>query len=234
MGIVVKHILKHPKTGRLSFRRAYPPELRPFIRHAVGEKAPREHKVSLGAADVNAPGVLARYEQALSDYEAAVALARRAAAGTYDRLDAPTIAYIAKRFEVSWHEEEEKALAQAGEEWADKRRAGWLWMLDEYKGARVGRDYQSMEEWWGGTARAYLADQRLVLDPTDHESFEALCKALNDTVIGLSEASKARLAGNIVPVPAELEPPSKQRPDAPSAVSVPILATFGAYAQAQG
>jgi hypothetical protein len=157
VGIVVKHIFKHPKTGRLSFRRAYPPELRSLIPRAAGEKAPREHKVSLGAADINAPGVLARYEKALSDYEAVVALARRVEAGAYDGLDAPMIAYIAKRFEVDWHEEEEKSLASDGAEWAEKRLAGWLWMLDEYKEARVNRDFDLMEEWWGGTARAFLA-----------------------------------------------------------------------------
>lgn len=31
MGASVKYLHRHPKTGRLSFRRAYPPDLRPHI-----------------------------------------------------------------------------------------------------------------------------------------------------------------------------------------------------------
>ncbi len=46
MALLVQHILRHP-SGRVSFRRQYPPELRPFIPGPNGT-GPTVLKVSLG------------------------------------------------------------------------------------------------------------------------------------------------------------------------------------------
>ena len=48
MGQLLAYILKDKKTGRLSYRRAYPPELIPFLDVPAGKRqAPTELKRSL-------------------------------------------------------------------------------------------------------------------------------------------------------------------------------------------
>ena len=83
MAMLVHHILRHA-SGRVSFRRQYPPELRPFIPGPNGI-GPTVLKVSLGREGT--PGFLARYEAALAQWEATVAQARRLMLGQYDTLD---------------------------------------------------------------------------------------------------------------------------------------------------
>jgi hypothetical protein len=89
MGYMVRHIQADPKTGRLSYRRAYPAHLRPFI-----PKQPRELKASLGARSPNEPEALRRHAKAQAAYNHIVAIARLKAAGTSRHLteaDIPTL-----------------------------------------------------------------------------------------------------------------------------------------------
>lgn len=139
MPLLVQHILRHP-TGRVSFRRAYPPELRPFV---PGQR--RELKVSLG--DDKAPGFLSRYEAAATTYDATVSEARKHAAGAFDVLDAPEIAFLAKRFEVRWLERDERRRWQ-DEDHNAKVEAGLQWELDDFQRWRAEGDLQSIEERW--------------------------------------------------------------------------------------
>jgi hypothetical protein len=112
MGITVRHTREYA-SGRVIYRRAIPAELRAFV-------SKREHKVPLGRA--GEAGLLSRWEAAEAEYGALIVKAPRQQDGTFDRLDAPMIAYIAKRFEMDWHREEEKSLAAEGADWAEKRR----------------------------------------------------------------------------------------------------------------
>jgi integrase len=213
MGASVEHLQKDPKTGRLSFRRAFPPELRP---HIAGQ--PRELKRSLAAKNIAEPGALDRFKQAAADYERLTAQARKAASRTFDSLDGPTIAYLAKVFERDLHEGDERAVQEGR---AEQALAGWRWMLDEYRQWRVERDLDEMEAHWGRSAMGLLSHRGLVLDPADRDGFRRLCAALNDTAIAVSEVAKARLAGQIVPIPDEPPPPE-------TAVQVPSAAALGA------
>jgi hypothetical protein len=69
MGLLVKHTKEH-KSGRIEFRRAFPPELRDFIVDG-GNAGRREHKVPLGTRGT--PGLLSRWEAALADFDNIVA-----------------------------------------------------------------------------------------------------------------------------------------------------------------
>lgn len=96
MGIVVKHVTD-PATGLAEYRRKVPSDLLPFI---PGKEKLRwvYFKKALAARD--APDFGARLEAAKADYEAMVARARKMQAGAYDKLDSPTIAYLAEAFRV--------------------------------------------------------------------------------------------------------------------------------------
>ena len=67
MGLLVKHIQDHPG-GRKSFRRQYPPHLRPFLRRT-------QLRVSLGHPD--SPDFHERYAKAARQWDDDVALAER-------------------------------------------------------------------------------------------------------------------------------------------------------------
>jgi integrase len=230
MGIIVKHVQSHPKTGRLSFRRAYPPELLPFIPAGRAGKAPAALKVSLGTKDASSAEFHTRYSAALARFETTVAKARKAALGTYDTLDAPTIAHLGQLFEHEWLEQDERARWAKGPEGAERARAGWEWKLPDFKQWRADGDLDSIEEQWRDSACKLLEAQGLTLDPNDHASRQALCRELNDAAIRVSGIAQARLAGEVVPTP---DPPSPLATVvARRTPSVPLLATFDAYAEA--
>lgn len=220
MALVVKHTITH-SSGRISYRRIYPEKLRRFV---PGGKS--EHKISLGR--IGSPGLMGRYDAAANDYALTVATAQRRLSGEFDPLDAPMIAYLAKLFEVEWHQREERELEARGEEWADQERKGWLEMLDEYRQWRVEQDLDAMADWWGKAARELTTSRALVLDPNDGEGFRRLCRAMNDVAIVISKESKARLRGEVIPIPSEPERPHQDTTRRPH---VPILATFEAYAK---
>jgi integrase len=233
MGIFVKHVARHPKTGRLSFRRAYPPELLSFIATGRSGKGPTELKISLRTHDERDPQFLIRYSAALAQWDGTVAQARKAAAGAYDALDAPTIAYLGKVFEIEWLKDEERdRWAKGGDDWGARVRAGWDEHLDDFRGWRAGGDVEAIESQWRTHALALLEAQGKLIDPADHEGFLGLCRELNDAAIRVSAVSLARLAGETVappPPPAPIDP----RP-AHALGKVPLLATFDAYAAATG
>jgi hypothetical protein len=93
MGSRVDYLERHPRTGRLSYRRIYPANLRP---HIAGSH--RELKVSLGAAAITAPGASDKFNAAAVLYAANVARAQRIASRTFDRLDADLIARLADTY----------------------------------------------------------------------------------------------------------------------------------------
>lgn len=97
MRIALKYIHVVPKTGRLNFRRTFPSELQPYI-----EGKPKQLKRSLKSKDVHAPGTLALYEAAQSEYDGIINKAVRTKTCEYDTLDGPMIAYLSAKFEIDW------------------------------------------------------------------------------------------------------------------------------------
>jgi len=80
-------------SGRLSFRRVFPPELRAHIA-AMGIKS-TELKRSLGANRLTEGEAAQRYRAAQAEWDAIVAQATKMATKAYDRLNPPMIAYLA-------------------------------------------------------------------------------------------------------------------------------------------
>jgi integrase len=227
MGLLVKHVKDHP-SGRSEFRRRFPDHLRDVIGR-------REHKVSLGRKGEK--GFLTRYEQAAATFDETVATAERKHLGRFDRLDGPLIRYLAALHEVSLHEGSE-ATVKSGK--AGQGLDAWDYLLDDFKQWRFDRDSEAAVAQWGGSARRQLDAQGLLLDPNDTACFEELCLAFNDAAIAASEQARARLRGDVVAIPAgpvappPAAPTSLAAPPVFSQSRVPLIATFDAYAAAQG
>lgn len=195
MGTIVEDYIQRAKSGLLYFRRAYPVELRPFI---PGSRT--QLRKSLGATSITAPGVMDRFREAEAEYGRVTAMARKAATGTFDRLAPQTIPYLVKLFERDMHQADENSL-KIGR--AEQALNGWNWLTDEFREWRREQDFEAAEEQWGRAAMGLLEAEGLLLDPQDKEAFGALCMALNDAAIGMSSAAKARLSGDVVPLPPE-------------------------------
>lgn len=232
MAILVKNTKTHP-SGRVEYRRAIPPALRPFVSRPDGKpgKGPREFKRSLG--EEGSPGFLSRYEAAANEFDALVSLARREQAGDFDRLDAPTIAYLAEAFRVHWLAEDERRRWDEGPDFAARVDEGLLWELDEWKRWAGEGDREAIEERWGDEARGLLSAAGKLVDPQDDDGFGRLCYAINAAAIRTSIDLEARLAGDPAPTPQMPSLPQATK-SVPPAVRLPILATYDAYASEAG
>ncbi|UUR07598.1 hypothetical protein [Sphingomonas glaciei] len=204
---------------------------------------------------------MARYEAAASDYEAIIAAARRKLEGRYDTLDGPLIAYLVEVHRVQaleddnaarWDMEERELFksvmadleargvahsnpwkGREAQRWADKRRETVEWLLPHYRALRANGDLEGIIEFWGDQALELAEAKGYVVDP-ESAGFGQLCRALNDAGISILEDVAARLEGHEAPTPPEPAPPVAQSPRKPSQSRVPLLATFDAYAVAQG
>ena len=252
MGIFVKHLTPPTKSGLRSFRRRFPPKLRDLIGRW-------EHQVPLGVQ--GSDGFLARYEAAASEWETTVTAAQRKLEGRYDTLDRPLIAYLAEVSRVEaleqdeaarWDQEERELFksvtadlegrgiaasspwkGREGARWAAKKRETIEWALPHERDLRAKGDLEGIIQHWRDEALE-LADARgYVVDP-DSDGFGQLCRALNDASILALVDALARLEGHEVPTPPEPAPPAPEAPQSRSQPRVPLLATFDAYAAAQG
>lgn len=185
MGLLVKHIQEH-RGGRKSFRRQYPPHLRPYL-------SGTQLRVSLGHAD--SPDFHERYAKAARQWDDDVALAQRKHAGAFDVLDAPMLAFLGKLFEVEWLQSEDAARKEGRADWASRVEGGWEAHLDDFRRWYAEADAEAAEEFWGNSARKLLDAQGLVLDKTDDDQFGRLCLELNEAALRVSEVSLARLRG---------------------------------------
>ena len=251
MGMVVKHIQRHP-SGRCNFRRAFPPKLQAIVGR-------REDKTPLGQE--GSAGFLTRYEGAARKFEETVRLAERKLTGSYDCLDALLIKYLGEALLVDRLEEDEAArwdqsdlafyksvradLAQHGinaadkwegreaDRWATKKQETIDWVLPHYLRLRASGDLDGIVECWREEASDLAAGRGYLIDPNG-EAFPGLCRALNDAAIAALEAAQERLEGRVVPTPPEPELIARAGPQVNSTANVPILSTFDAYATAQG
>lgn len=239
MAILVKHTLIHG-SGRVSFRRTIPPELRQFV-----PESPREFKRSLGKRDA---GFLSRYEAAANEYEALVAVAQRKRTGTFDRLDGPTIAYLAEAYRAEYLRKDEAAQwtpgnwggafgaarwgARERQRWAGLQREAAVAAVETYKARRAAGDVEGLLERWAESARRLAETSGILIDPADTQGLLGLCRALNDAAIAATEDKVRRLDGEDVPTPPALPP--LDAPGGPKGPArVPMLSLFDDYAAAQ-
>jgi hypothetical protein len=111
----VKNIERDPRTGRLSYRKAYPAKLRPFIPGGL-----LELKVSLGATSLTECGVLEKFQQSAKIHADNAALAQKIASGAFDSIDAGTVAYIAATYVARELEADDNA------QWGAEVKRGYL------------------------------------------------------------------------------------------------------------
>ena len=251
MGMVVKHIQKHP-SGRALYRRKFPDDLRSII-------GKREHKVPLGLQA--SPGFLARYEEAASGYDATVTAARRKLEGAFDVLDRPVIAFLAESYRVQALEDddasrwdlEERALHKAvgadlakrggpfvdswegreRERWPTKKQETLDWVLPAYRSLKAAGDLEGIVKLWRDDALEQAESSGYLVD-VDAPEFGLLCRALNDAGIAAGEAEQRRLDGEEVPTPPVPVPPAPELALSPLAANRPLVPMFDAYAAAQG
>jgi integrase len=252
MGHYVKHIQDHAG-GRKSFRRQIPSELKSYFNKT-------QFRVSIGFPD--SPDFLSRYQQASAQYDRDIALARKKHEGTYDQLDAPTIAYLAEAFRVEELEQDEasrwdtteraqfKAIAadltgrgvayQSGWQgresvrWALKARENLEASLPEYMALRANGDMDGIISSWRDEAIDLAEARGLTINSDDHAAIAQLCRALNDAAISAGTDRLKRLDGEQVETPPEPPKRAAKAPKVALGPSVPILATYDAYALASG
>lgn len=254
MGILLQHIVEH-RSGRLSYRRVIPKDLRAFL---PGGKW--EYKVSLGQRD----GVdfHQRYDRAAKEYERQVAAAKRRRDGAFEPLDAPRIAYLAEVFRIECLEQDDEARWSSGERelflatkagleaegmatsvawmgdprrrWAEKSRQTTEGMLAEYRDLIAIGDLPGIVAMWRDEAELLIEAQSLVTDHAAEGEMDQLCLALHQAAIRVGEEKLQRLTGVQVPTPVRPSEPVVPQPSANSARSkLPILALFEGYASAQ-
>ncbi len=152
MGAMVAYIRIAP-SGLLYFRRPFPRELRRFIPGQPGQV-----RKSLGARVITAPGAMDRYQAASAEYDRLASAARKLKDRAFDRLDEPTLAYLAKLFERQLQEEAEAAVRHGR---AEKERGGWQWHLDDLRQWRLDQDSEEAAQFWGRHAGHLLEAQPL-------------------------------------------------------------------------
>lgn len=197
MGASVDYLHEDRKTGRLSYRRAYPPKLREFIRGS-----PRELKRSLGASSISTPGALDRFQEATEEYERTVARARKVASGTFDDLDAPRIAWLAQTYNATLLAQDDERRV-SGEADPDIHRAA-----DEGLRETLAQgDTSQIRDMFADDAMDLGAAQGWHFD-ANSSSFATLCWELLKASIVANESRLARDEGDPVPTPPHpFEPP---------------------------
>jgi integrase len=228
MGYSVKHLEKHSTTGRLSYRRIYPAELRDLI---PGGK--RELKVSLGGSVFTAPGVSAKFQQASDTYTANVALARKMASGAFDVLSPSLVATLATTY-ISL----ELGFEEAGS-WGQGFPRSYTAREDleqDYRDSRVAlreRDREGLVALWHEWAVGFALSQGYRIKPTG-DSFAQLCTELGTAACEIWLTIDARRDGtnrldgkslNTPPLPAKASrPPEPSK--APAATFADIAETI--------
>lgn len=211
MAVPVPYVQEHAKTGRLSFRRVYPPELRPFI-DSTGASGPIELKRSLGAKSLKEPGAMLRYQAASAEYDRIVESAKRAkdqralaAVGLYTELTPELSAFLVEAYkaellaedeEIRWEPRstERKLLA------AERLRKHCEDDLAEHKALRAIGDLDAIVAAWAESVAGFASSHDMVLDGRT-QAFRLLCRDFNDANIAVWEATLERLRGSSVPTP---------------------------------
>ena len=221
MGVIVRYLQADRKTGRLSYRRAYPSALRP---HIAGN--PREFIRSLKVRSMGETGAGQRYEQVHAEYEALATLARKGASGTFDTLDAPTISYLSTAYAVEtleqddakrWDTEERELVDRLSGGTIDttrrymfQRRETLEFMSAHCRSLQAAGDLKGIMKTWAWEVEDFVTSRGFRFD-TQSREFEGLCRAMNETAINTNAVSMKRLEGEIIPTPDEPERPFQRK-----------------------
>jgi integrase len=238
MALLVKNVLSHP-SGRFSYRRVYPVELRPFI-----PGSPTQYKRSIGRRDE--PGFLQRYEEAAAECATILAKAGKLRDGSFDTLDAPTIAYLAEAYRAHALQRDEDARwhpknwggAWRDQEWTVEDRKRWaalqgravLEVRNKYKELRARGDVTALLITWHEVAVAFAGTHGRLIDPADSNGILRLCRTLNDVAIEVADGIRSRDVGQNVPTPAHPTPSAPEKQTTPISVS----GLYEAYSAASG
>lgn len=228
MAVQAKYVQRNAKTGRLSYRRVFPPELRPFIES--GNKAgPIELKRSLGAKSLSDPETLARYQAAMAEYERIVGVATRAkdqrtlaSAGLYTELTPELAAFLIAAYKAELLAEDEEARWESRSTErkllaAERLRKHCEEDLADHKALRAIGDLEAIVAAWADSVADFAASHDMVLDRRT-EAFRWLCRDFNDANIEVWEATLERLSGEAVPTP--------KQPDRPLPASSAVAKSF--------
>ena len=182
----MKNLEKDARTGRLSYRKAYPKKLLPFIPGGL-----LELKVSLGATSLTECGVLEKFQQSAKIHADNVALAQKIASGAFDSIDAGTIAYIAATYVARELEADDKA------QWGAEVKRGYLPRADleqDYIDSRDmlrKKDQKGLVALWRDWGLAFAATLGYRLDPTA-PPFARLCVKFGESACDLWLSIDAR------------------------------------------
>jgi integrase len=226
MGSRVDYLERHPRTGRLSYRRIYPVNLRP---HIAGNH--RELKVSLGVAAITAPGASDKFNAAALLYAANVARARRIASKTFDRLDSDLIARLADTYRAR------ELTADDNATWGELVDRGYTRRPspeDDWRECRLmleEDDREGLKQYWTEWAPGFAASLGYVID-TDGTPFARFSYAMAEAAcdiwltIDARREKVDRLDGR----------PTRTPPEPPAPIATPQLttapsATFEAIAE---
>jgi len=236
------HILTDRKTKRLSYRRPYPADLRPYI-----PNSPVELKRSLRSTSLNDPQAARLYAEAQTEYERNVAIARHKASGTARTLtdaDAPFLAAsyvhsLRKNLnDTHWDDDDASREWMAASAWryapfafmdsltaelvgraepwtnAQRLREALPALIAELKTIRADGVRSALIEAEGQTAEDLCLAHGIAVD-TQAPAFVALCRLLLDADIDTAR----QLAGMVDPAdstPLEVPPaPPEPSPHAP-------------------
>jgi integrase len=209
MGVTVTYVHAHPQTGRLFYRRAFAPAIRPYV--STGRL---EVKRSLGASTLTR-GARARYEAAEAEYERLVAQAERKASGTFDDLTEPVIVFMADQYkmtELVCDERARKGLAAPVRPY-ETRKA----LEDDYIESRAmlfgrfsehpsdmdqapGFDRQGIIGYWADWVTSYADAEGYAFDPAS-EKFGDLCEKIAISAIEVWLEVERRSEGSGSPTP---------------------------------
>jgi integrase len=222
--VTVRHLLKDEATGRLSYRRIYPKELRPYI-----PGNPKHLKRSLKATRIEDTAALAIYNAAHAEYETAVASARKKLEGRFDALNPPMIAYLAQTFKVEWLAADDAKRTTGDQRGLDLQENAIKEFLPEFRKWKARGQLDEIVDRWQSDAQRLVDREGLWLDPSDPDRLDGLCTALNGAAIEASLECLARLkdAGALI-TPAAPQRPSEaplEAPAAPKGITLEAIAT---------
>ena len=250
MGMFVRYLQTDPRSGRLSYRRAYPAELRPHI-----ARRPRELIRSLQGRSPKDPGVLSRYEDFDREYEENVARARKVASGRTSPLSADDIPVLVGTYartmlrnirDTHYHENDDNRDWLWSPSWRYMPYAAWdNWTATEqgqplpsradrirhlipqleaaWRKALADGDRQAVIEIEGENAEALMADAFISFEPDSGTYFD-LCRTLLQRDIEILRGlTRQFTTGEEVEVP-EPSQPAPVSPEQPKAATLSKLA----------
>jgi integrase len=220
MGVVVRYLKEHPKTGELIYRRAIPAELRAFtdrtqVRRFLGAKSTESREASRRLTEARE-----EYEEVVRRAQHRAEAERRTSNGTLQPITPALLEFLVQASKVEALDDDEWARWQPKSPDRRKERAKRLQEnveedLTEARAWRTDGDLEAIASAWTPHVLNVAEQRDIYLDPQDPH-FPALCVGLNDAMIEAWEGVLSRLQGHKIPTP-----PEPTKPDASAARKVP-------------